>query len=328
MSEIVDNKLYETVKEKLYKKHPKHSAYRSGLLVQAYKKAFAKKYGSRKQPYKGNKEKTQKRGLKRWFDEKWVNQRGEIGYKHKSDIYRPSKRITSKTPTTHSELTKQQIKRARTLKARKGRVNRFKVGGYKTKKIKKVVPIKKGNTYFFEDYPEFRPNLSPREVFSLGSFGGTYWRPIYSSVTEKNYKNQHKKYPESWWKNIPEKWLTTPWENYDTSINKYGVKVGTTLEFWEDKGWIRESQPYGWFQWYCDFFNGKRGEDDERQIKRWLQLAGPKGRFRNHLITLIQKKNGSYDDTRISPKIRQTLQHWGYKLTNEDYKKSLKQREK
>ena len=45
-------------------------------------------------------------------------------------------------------------------------------------------------------------------------------------------------------------------------------------------------------------------------------------------LTLIQKKNGSYDDTTISPKIRQTLQHWGYKLTNEDYKKSLKQREK
>ena len=34
-------------------------------------------------PYKG---KTKKQGLRRWFREKWVNQRGEIGYKYKSDI--------------------------------------------------------------------------------------------------------------------------------------------------------------------------------------------------------------------------------------------------
>ena len=55
--------------------------------------------------------KTKKRGLKRWFDEEWVNQRGEVGYKFKNDIYRPSKRITKKTPTTHKELTKNQIKK-------------------------------------------------------------------------------------------------------------------------------------------------------------------------------------------------------------------------
>ena len=55
---------------------------------------------------------------------------------------------------------------------------------------------------FFKDYPEFKPNLTPKEVFQLGSFGGTYWRPIYSSVTEKNYKDQHKKYPSDWWKGV------------------------------------------------------------------------------------------------------------------------------
>ena len=40
----------------------------------------------------------------------------------------------------------------------------------------------------FKDYPEFRPNLTPREIIKLGSFGGTYWRPIYSSVVNKNLK--------------------------------------------------------------------------------------------------------------------------------------------
>ena len=52
---------------------------------------------------------------------------------------------------------------------------------------------------YFEDYPEFRPNLSPRDIFMLGSFGGTYWRPIYSSITNRNYVNMHKKLPKSWW---------------------------------------------------------------------------------------------------------------------------------
>ena len=124
MNVPTDNFLYKKIKKKIYKKIPKHSAYRSGLLVQSYKKAFSKKYGKKKQPYTGKK--TKKRGLKRWFKEKWVNQRGEIGYKYKSDIYRPSRRITKKTPTTHKELSKREIKRARKEKYTKGRVKKFK----------------------------------------------------------------------------------------------------------------------------------------------------------------------------------------------------------
>ena len=66
--------------------------------------------------------------------------------------------------------------------------------------------------------------------------------------------------------------------------------------------------------WYCDFYTGKRGEDDERQIKRWMNTAGPRSRFRKALINMIKKKGTTYDDYDISPKIRQTLQHWGYKF--------------
>ena len=121
--EPVDKKLYSKTKKYIYKKYPQHSAYRSGLLVQEYKKQFSKKYGNKKQPYKGKR--TNKKGLGRWFKEQWVNQRGEVGYKYKSDVYRPSKRVTKKTPKTHSELTKKQIKKARSKKYRKGRVDRF-----------------------------------------------------------------------------------------------------------------------------------------------------------------------------------------------------------
>ena len=74
--------------------------------------------------HKGGK-KSKKKGLARWFKEKWTNQRGEIGYKYKSDIYRPSKRITKKTPKTHKELTKRNVFKARSKKYKHGRVNRF-----------------------------------------------------------------------------------------------------------------------------------------------------------------------------------------------------------
>ena len=37
----------------------------------------------------------------------------------------------------------------------------------------------------FNDYQEFKPNLSPKEILQAGSFGGTYFRPISSSVTGK-----------------------------------------------------------------------------------------------------------------------------------------------
>jgi hypothetical protein len=118
-----DNNLYNKTKKQVYKRIPKHSAYRSGILVQSYKKNFYKKYGKNKDPYIGKK--NSKLGLKRWFKEKWVNQRGEIGYKYKGDIYRPSKRITQKTPKTFKELSKADIKKAKTRKRKYGRVDKF-----------------------------------------------------------------------------------------------------------------------------------------------------------------------------------------------------------
>ena len=181
------------------------------------------------------------------------------------------------------------------------------------------VPKKnKHGEIMFTDYKDFKPNLTPTEIFKMGSFGGTYWRPIYSTVTNKNYRNKHLKYPKKWWKDIPNKCLTLPYDQYDKTINKYGVKVGTTLDLWESKGWISKLHPYGWVQWYCDFYNGKRCSDDERQIKRWIKTAGPKSRFRRALINRIKKNKTKYNDFSISPKIRQTLQHWGYILTKRD----------
>lgn len=167
----------------------------------------------------------------------------------------------------------------------------------------------------FKDYPDFRPNLTPYEIFKLGSFGSTYWRPIYSQITKKNHKNADLEFN---WRDIPRNKLIKPWNEYDVKSNKYKVKVGTTLEFWEESGWIHPQDPYGWVQWYCRFYYGRRTTDDDRQINRWIKTAGPKSRFRLRLINMIKKEKTSYNDYTISPAIRQTLQHWAYKLTKRD----------
>lgn len=175
----------------------------------------------------------------------------------------------------------------------------------------------KNGCLIFKDHPEFMPNLTPKEVILAGAWQGTYFRPIYSQVTGKNYKNIHRKY--TFFNKIPENLLSTPLIEGSPKTNKYGVKVGSTLEFWEDKGWIKEINPYGWFHWYCDFYSGRRCSDDVRQIKRWAALAGPKGRFRNHLITRITNMKLKYNDPEASKAIFQTLMHWGYELTKKDY---------
>jgi|TARA_Y100000994_G_C15616399_1_gene411114 hypothetical protein len=171
----------------------------------------------------------------------------------------------------------------------------------------------------FKDYPDFKPNLTPKEVFKMGSFGGTYFRPIKSSVTGKSYKSENviKEYPKSWFTGINKKTHVIS-SKYDKNINKYKVKCGSSLEDWEKNDWIDKQDPYGWFQWYCRFYRGRRSDDDERQINRWKKLAGPNGRFRKRLINMIKKKNTKYNDETVSPVIRQVLLHWGYELKASD----------
>ena len=159
----------------------------------------------------------------------------------------------------------------------------------------------------FQDYPDFRPNISPKEMFEIGIMGGCYFRTIKSPKTKKTYKNHHKKF--KFLKGIPKNKIAQ--QEYDKSANRYNVVVGTSYEYWMSKNWIKEDiDPYGWIEWYCNFYNGRRTDDDRRQINRWKKSAGPKGRFRNQLQRKINQE-GSNKET-IYPRLRQTLLHWGW----------------
>ena len=43
----------------------------------------------------------------------------------------------------------------------------------------------------FSDKKNFRPRLTPKEIMQAGSFGGTYFRPIFSSITGQVHKDAH-----------------------------------------------------------------------------------------------------------------------------------------
>ena len=188
MAKPADLKMYNKIKKSIKKRIPKHSAYRSGLIVQKYKKTFKKKYKN-KSPYHGKKTKT--KGLKRWFAEKWRNQRNKIGYKYKSDIYRPTKRITKDTPITFNELTKKQIKKARKEKAKTKRVKRFNIKGggninMNERLVKIIKPTVKNKKY--TAIVENKKTNTQRKI----SFGGLGYEQYKDSTKLKLYaKNNH-----------------------------------------------------------------------------------------------------------------------------------------
>ena len=120
MAVPTDMKLYNAVKRKVYKRMPKHSAYRSGHLVRAYKAEFAKKHGARRRPYKGT-----AKPLRTWYREKWRTDTGKKTYTSSSSVFRPTRRVSRATAKTFSELGRKRIQRAKREKRLTGRVRKF-----------------------------------------------------------------------------------------------------------------------------------------------------------------------------------------------------------
>ena len=103
---------------------------------------------------------------------------------------------------------------------------------------------------------------------------------------------------------------------YDVSVNKYGVKCGKSLRFWENKGWINEIDLCEWFQRYFRYWLGRKSGDDRRQIKRRKKIVS---RFRGKLVKMIKDAGSKFNDYSILPKIRHILLHWGYELTEKNF---------
>lgn len=191
-------------------------------------------------------------------------------------------------------------------------------------KIQKNQPYRnKYGELIFEDYPNFKPNLTPKEVLHLGSFGGTYFRSLISGITGKYYENVWREFPREWFHGLDIKKQITS-QKIDPLVNKYKVRMGGNLDMWESSGWISELDPYGWFQWYCRFYLGRRTSEDERQIKRWQNACGKTGRFKITLIRKIINMKKKYNDYTVGASGRQGMQHWAYQITKRDFNEYIK----
>ena len=135
-------------------------------------------------------------------------------------------------------------------------------------------------------HPDFRPELTPKELLVLGVFGGKYMSDCSAE------------FPSDWFevaKICPQR--------HDPELNYFGVNASQPLSVWRSKGWIYHEVPRGWFQWYCRYYRGRRCRDDERQIRRWRAV-------RRHISQL--KKHCRHGDLYCRPRQRQALLHWAY----------------
>jgi hypothetical protein len=135
--------------------------------------------------------------------------------------------------------------------------------------------------------PEFKPELTPREMLALGVFGGKYMTDC------------RKEFPKSWF--VRAKLSPT---GPDDALNYFGVNASSPLSEWRKKGWLHPADPRGWFQWYCRYYMGRRmPEEDKRQIKRWKA-------FRRHIAQV--RRHCEPGDPFCRPRQRQALLHWAY----------------
>lgn len=135
-------------------------------------------------------------------------------------------------------------------------------------------------------HPDFKPQLTPKQMLELGVFGGKY-------MTDCT-----KEFPEDWFDDAK---LCKG--KHDPKLNFFGINASQPLSVWREKGWIHKDDPRGLFQWYCRYYMGRRGEDDERQIMRWRAI-------RRHVAQV--NKNCPRGDLRCRPRQRQALLHWAY----------------
>jgi len=146
-----------------------------------------------------------------------------------------------------------------------------------------VVSQTKGKNF----HHDFKPELTPKQMLTLGVFGGKYMTDC---------RNE---FPKSWYKNAK-----LCHEFHNPQLNFFKINASQTLSVWRKKGWIYDEDPRGWFQWYCRYYLGRRiPNEDERQIKRW-------NAFKRHVSQVT--KNCPHKDYNCRKVQRQALLHWAY----------------
>lgn len=136
-------------------------------------------------------------------------------------------------------------------------------------------------------HPNFKPELTPKDMLHLGVFGGKYMTDC------------RDEFPSDWFTEAK----LSP-QAHDASQNYFGVRASQPLSVWRKRGWIHPDDPRGWFQWYCRYYMGRRMPDEDlRQIRRWRAM-------RRHASQI--QRNCEPGDLGCRRCQRQALLHWAY----------------
>ncbi len=135
-------------------------------------------------------------------------------------------------------------------------------------------------------HPDFKPELTPKEMLKMGIFGGKYMTDC------------REEFPEEWFAEA----RLSP-EGRNAELNYFKINASKPLSYWKEKGWIYPEDPRGWFQWYCRYYLGRRSPHDEWQIRRWRQMV-------RHIAQI--RKNCPPGDLGCRRRQRQALLHWAY----------------
>lgn len=65
------------------------------------------------------------KNLKRWFEEDWRTPSGHKDYSKGENLFRPTRKVSSKTPKTWSQVSDSSKRKAQREKNSKGRVKKF-----------------------------------------------------------------------------------------------------------------------------------------------------------------------------------------------------------
>jgi hypothetical protein len=135
--------------------------------------------------------------------------------------------------------------------------------------------------------PEFKPDLTPKQMLALGVFGGKYMTDC------------KKEFPTDWFT----KAKLSP-QGKNIKLNLFGVDASQPLSVWRKKGWIYRDDPRGWFQWYSRYYMGRRiPVEDTRQVKRWKAM-------KRHIAQIAHACR--VGDSACHTRQRQALLHWAY----------------
>ncbi len=178
------------------------------------------------------------------------------------------------------------------------------------------------NPIVFNDYKDFKPDFTPVQMGWLGVFKGGYFSVSlieehkakkandinngsyeYLNYLEFNFPdeiNESKNMFFGFHNNLHNK-------NNDKSINLFGVDCGSSYMQWIDRNWIFKIDPYGWYNWYINFYYGRRDKCDATQIARWKSFKA------RHSGMLKSRCKPNEIDKCL--KTRQNLLHWAIDST-------------